>query len=355
MKQINISNLYKKIIEAYKIKSRFILYRKPNDNIVYLCIDNNYKKIYSDFHLIIGDFHNKNILIINPKEIYISYIDRSKKIIFNNQLNINNNFFKQKKLIEYYNIINKSLLLINKNILTKVVLSRKKEIFFNSFDLKNTIQNLLHTYFESFINIWYDPIYGLWLGATPELLFNIKNNELSSVALAGTMKINNKKNNSLTWTFKELEEHYIVVNYICDILKKNSGKIFLDKTKTLNTGIIKHLKTSIKFSFENKIPTYKDILYLLHPTPAICGIPKDIAYNFIIKNEGYNRSFYTGYIGIINKNIAEFYVNLRCANILNNVIIIYAGCGITNYSNPKYELLESEMKMHNILLNIKFN
>lgn len=356
MKEINIYNIYKKVIELFKVKRRFIIYRKPNDHIVYLCIDDdNTKKIDSDFYILIKDFHDKNMIIINPKEIYISKINNNIKRIFNNKINFNLNDFKEEKLIEYNNIIKKSLILIKNNILDKIVLSRKKEILFNNFNLKKTIQNMIHTYFESFINIWYDPIYGLWLGATPELLFNIQNNILTSVALAGTMKINNNpRHYPLTWNFKELEEHYIVVNYICNILKKYPGKIFLDQTKTLNTGLIKHLKTYIKFIFKNN-PKYKEILSLLHPTPAICGIPKDIAYNFIINNEGYNRSFYTGYIGIINKNLIEFYVNLRCANILNKVIIIYAGCGITNYSNPNNELFESEIKMHNILYNIDYN
>lgn len=349
MKKINISNIYKKVIEAYIIKRRFIIYRKPHDNIVYLCIHSNDYKIYSDFHLVIGDFHNKNILIINPKEVFISKIDNKIKI--NN--NINFNYVKETESTKYFNIIKKALFLIKKNILTKIVLSRKKEIMINNFNLKNTIKNLLNTYFESFINIWYDPIYGLWVGATPELLFNTINNKLSSAALAGTMQINNRY--PLTWSFKELEEHYIVVNYIVNVLKNYTGKIFLHKTKTLYTGLIKHMQTSINFSFLKKIPKYEDILYLLHPTPAICGIPKNIAYNFIINNEGYNRSFYTGYIGIVSKNITEFYVNLRCANILEKIIIIYAGCGITSYSDPKSELLESEIKMYNILCKIIFN
>lgn len=358
MQKISFSDLYSKVIESYKMQRRFILYRKPNDHIVYLCIDNSLdKNISSDIHIVIGDFNNKDIFIINPKEIFISSINNNITTILNNNFSIynNNNSLKTKKFNNYYKLIEKSLILINKNILNKIVLSRKEEIVFNNFDFKNTIKKLIHTNFESFINIWYHPKYGLWLGSTPELLFKINNNKLLSVALAGTMEINNNNNAPLTWNFKELEEHYIVVNYICNILKTYTGKISLDNTKTLYTGLIKHLKTEINFSFIKEPPQYRDILFLLHPTPAICGMPKDIAYNFIINNEEYNRSFYTGYIGIINKNIAEFYVNLRCINILNKIIIIYAGCGITRYSNAKNEVLESEMKIKSILNNIIIN
>lgn len=353
MKEIDFSHIYQKIIEAYKIKRRFILYRKPYDNLIYLCIDSdNHKEFISNFYLLIGDFQQKNIIIIHPNEIFFSKIKNTIHQILNNHIN-HFNHYQDDSLVEYYNIIKKALILINKQVLNKVVISRKQEINVTNIDLKTTIQNLLNTYFESLINIWYDPQYGLWIGATPELLFYINHSELLSIALAGTRLINDHK--YYPWNFKELKEHYIVVNYIVNILNRYFGKLYLESTQILKTGFIKHLKTLIKFSFFKEPPIYQELLALLHPTPAVCGIPKDIAYNFIINHENYNRSFYTGYIGIINNNISEFYVNLRCANILDKLIVSYAGCGITNYSNPKDELLESKLKMQNILANINFN
>lgn len=350
MKEIDFTHIYQKIIEAYKIKRRFILYRKPYDNIMYLCIDSdNHQKFLSNFYLLISDFQQKNIIIIHPNEIFFSKIENTIHHFCNNHINN----YQDDSLVEYSTIIKKALRLINKQVLNKVVISRKQEISVTNIDLKITIKNLLHTYVESFINIWYDPQYGLWIGATPELLFYINHSELLSIALAGTRLINDHRYSP--WNFKELKEHYIVVHYIVNILKLYFGKLYLEPTQILKTGFIKHLKTLIKFSFLQKPPIYQELLAIFHPTPAVCGIPKDIAYKFIINHENYNRSFYTGYIGIINNNISEFYVNLRCVNILNQLIISYAGCGITNDSNPKEELLESKLKMQNILTKIKFN
>ena len=57
----------------------------------------------------------------------------------------------------------------------------------------------------------------------------------------------------------------------------------------------------------------------------MCGIPLDISKEFISVNEDYDRSYYTGYLGVIspkNKSV-KLYVNLRCAEVFNNFIKIY--------------------------------
>ena len=44
----------------------------------------------------------------------------------------------------------------------------------------------------------------------------------------------------------------------------------------------------------------KSLVQALHPTPAVCGFPKQTVQNFIQSNEGYNREFYTGFLGELN-------------------------------------------------------
>jgi len=104
----------------------------------------------------------------------------------------------------------------------------------------------------------------------------------------------------------------------------------------------------------------------LHPTPAVCGLPKDAAKQFILKNENYNREFYTGFLGEINiktsisrnsnsrnvennayaavKTVSNLYVNLRCMQISNQEAIIYVGGGITKDSNVEAEWEETVQK-----------
>ena len=89
----------------------------------------------------------------------------------------------------------------------------------------------------------------------------------------------------------------------------------------------------------------ENLINSLHPTPAICGIPKSVATDFILKYEGYNRAYYSGYLGELNMNDStNLFVNLRCMQIENNMAAIYVGGGITNESIPENEWLETVSK-----------
>lgn len=350
MKKISCFNFYIKILKAYKKQKKFSVFRNPKENILYLYIDSfkNHLSNNINKYFLIGDFHNEKIIKIIPNEIYYykysKVIDEKYFNIINYSLNSSKKYYKSYKLL-----FNKALNLINKNILKKVVISRCKKIKFKKINLKLSFINLLNSYPESFVNIWHDPTYGLWIGATPELLFNKKNNFLKSYVLAGTLF-----NKIKTWDFKELNEHYIVLNYIYKVLNNNfDGKIILNRTSTIKTGDIKHLKTIVNFNFYNKNPDIKKIINILHPTPAICGVPKNLAKKFIIKNEINNRKFYCGYIGFIYKNNAKIYVNLRCSKVEKKHISLYAGAGITYNSILNKEWIEIEKKIQNILSNIK--
>jgi len=88
----------------------------------------------------------------------------------------------------------------------------------------------------------------------------------------------------------------------------------------------------------------------LHPTPAVCGLPKKITKDFILNNEGYNREYYSGFLGEINKdfvskeNNTDLFVNLRCMQITDNKAFIYVGGGITKDSIPENEWKETVNK-----------
>jgi isochorismate synthase len=85
----------------------------------------------------------------------------------------------------------------------------------------------------------------------------------------------------------------------------------------------------------------------LHPTPAVCGVPKSEALNFIIANENYTRTYYTGYFGELNiQNASELFVNLRCMQFIKNKsqLEIYVGGGITAQSNSEKEYEETVSK-----------
>ena len=90
-----------------------------------------------------------------------------------------------------------------------------------------------------------------------------------------------------------------------------------------------------------------DILQELHPTPAVCGLPKEEAYHFILNNEGYNRAYYTGIIGWLDpQGETTLYVNLRCMNITDKTATFYAGGGILPSSTVETEWEETQQKMN---------
>ena len=83
----------------------------------------------------------------------------------------------------------------------------------------------------------------------------------------------------------------------------------------------------------------------VHPTPAVCGLPKNEAKVFILENEGYDREFYTGFFGELNlKGSSNLFVNLRCMQVLKNQLALYIGGGITIDSIPEKEWEETIAK-----------
>ena len=89
----------------------------------------------------------------------------------------------------------------------------------------------------------------------------------------------------------------------------------------------------------------KNLLNTLHPTPAVCGLPKEAAKSFILRNENYDRTFYTGFLGEININlVTDLFVNLRCVEIEEGFAKVYVGGGITEESIPEKEWLETHFK-----------
>ena len=88
------------------------------------------------------------------------------------------------------------------------------------------------------------------------------------------------------------------------------------------------------------------MLKLLHPTSAVCGMPLENSLAFLKSHEGYNRQFYSGYLGPVNvKKESLIYVNLRCMQLFPDRVRLYAGAGVTADSVAETEWNETEMKM----------
>lgn len=112
-------------------------------------------------------------------------------------------------------------------------------------------------------------------------------------------------------------------------------------------GNLLHLRTDFRVNMKaTGFPQLGSVmLELLHPTSAVCGMPRKEAHDFLQENEGFDRSFYAGFLGPVNiQDETSIYVNLRTASIRGNKAILYAGAGVTEESDPEKEWEETELK-----------
>ena len=157
------------------------------------------------------------------------------------------------------------------------------------------------------------------------------------------------------WSQKEIEEQALVSRYIVNCFKKIRVREYIENgPKTIQAGNLLHLKT--EFTCDKNAINFPELgsvmLSLLHPTSAVCGMPKEAAVAQINKLEKHDRAFYSGFLGPVNYNdTTALFVNLRTMKIDQQHITLYAGCGITADSDPEKEWLETEMKIKTVLSN----
>ncbi|WP_291135399.1 isochorismate synthase [Flavobacterium sp. UBA7663] len=252
----------------------------------------------------------------------------------------------QKEAFE--NLVSKGVSAIQNGEFDKVVLSRKI-ILKEQISIVETFQNLISAYPTAFCYLFFHPKIGLWMGATPEQLVKINQNQFETVALAGTQLYSE----NVIWATKEIEEQQFVTDYIVTKVKDKVTQLMVTDAKTIKAGNLAHLKSFISGELTADFQA-NNLIKTLHPTPAVCGLPKENTIDFILKNEGYNRKYYAGFLGEYNKdNQTDLFVNLRCLEVENDVVNIYVGCGITKDSNPEKEFIETEnksMTMRNVLV-----
>ena len=248
---------------------------------------------------------------------------------------------------EYIEKIDSVIEFIKTNRLKKLVISRRKKIEFSKSDLSATFQNLCKSYPNAFAYIFQkNEIF--WMGAFSEVLgkFDKKTSTFETMSLAGTLALNEN------WSKKEIDEQKTVTDYISGILNKYSKDETISKSDTYDhiSGNIKHLRTDFKTKINQD--NLDNLIQELHPTPAVCGIPKDFCQKAISDFEKFPREFYAGYIKIENEETVQYFVNLRCAKFYKNAAEIFVGGGITAGSSAEKEWQETELKAEAILRNL---
>lgn len=250
----------------------------------------------------------------------------------------------------YTSLVQRGIEAIEAGVLEKVVPARTKLIEISEdFDLGKTFLEMIKAYPNSFVNFFHIPTVGTWIGASPETLIKTKEDHFFTMALAGTQPaIGENPLKSAAWTQKEIEEQALVCRYIVDCFKKIRLREYEEHgPKTIMAGNLLHLRTDFKVNMKaTGFPQLGSVMLdLLHPTSAVCGMPRKEAHEFLQANEGFDRSFFAGFLGPVNiEGETAIFVNLRTASFKGAKAILYAGAGVTEESDPDKEWEETELK-----------
>lgn len=254
---------------------------------------------------------------------------------------------------EWKTMIDESNRLFAKGELEKLVLHRKKVFTYDSpvempvlfrevYEAnKNsshfTVYNQLN-YMESFISL------------TPERLFTLKGKNLETISLAGSIArgsddVKDKElEQELISSDKLTREHNIVTRAIEEKLSPVLSQLSISPLFTMKLPYIQHRQATIKGILKDST-TVLDLINLLHPTPAVGGIPHAKAKTKILEIEKEKRGFYAGPVGVLSREFSEIAVGIRSALIQGQALTIYGGAGIVAGSIAEEEWTETGTKM----------
>ncbi|MBT8321502.1 MAG: isochorismate synthase [Eudoraea sp.] len=341
--------LLNRLKKQYKDELPFVMYRKPDTSLCRALLqkDGSLESVhdFKETGFVIAPFsEGLPSILIRPDEILEEHQQLSGYRLPFVKLADDS---EQEGKEEYISKVQEALDVIRQNKLQKVVLSRKI-----THDRKPnpfyTFQLLLNQFPEAFCYFLYHPETGIWMGASPETLLEYNKEQIKTVSLAGTQKA--RTNMDPVWKPKELREQEYVTRYIEKALEGLANPPEKTKPETVKAGNLFHLKTRIKAS--NPQVGLAHFIKALHPTPAVCGIPTAEAKAYLMANEGYPRTYYTGFVGELNwdeTDQSHLFVNLRCMNIRHDQVYIYVGGGLVEGSDPEQEWKETIHKSESML------
>ena len=241
----------------------------------------------------------------------------------------------------------------------KIVLSRCVQEPRKEEQLPMTLfQTACELYPRMFISLVYTPQSGMWLMATPEILLEGGGNDWHTIALAGTMKLEGEslsfdsppvkgeaRLSDIAWTTKNIQEQRYVATYLMECLEHFSSQITEEGPYTARAANLVHLRSDFNFVLEDT-RRIGELIRALHPTPAVCGLPKQQTFDFIRRNESQSRRYYSGFSGPFNPEVdTHLFVSLRCMQILDDCYCLYAGGGLLRDSEEDQEWEETEAKL----------
>ncbi|AFY75622.1 isochorismate synthase family protein [Pleurocapsa sp. PCC 7327] len=239
---------------------------------------------------------------------------------------------------------------------SKIVLAHSLDVTSDApFQIVESLNNLRQIYPDCYIFSLANGRGHHFIGASPERLLSVRDGELITDALAGSAPRGKNVTEDdcfakkLLRSEKEKREHKAVTEFITERLSQLGLKPQRSPLKLLKLSNIQHLWTPIYAKLPSNIHPL-EIVAKLHPTPAVAGVPTEIACEQIRQYESFNRGLYAAPIGWINyQGNGEFIVGIRSASIEKNRARLYAGAGIVSGSDPDKEMAEIQLKFQALL------
>lgn len=250
---------------------------------------------------------------------------------------------------DYLSQCNRFIEHIQTSELDKAILSRVETTPRGGINPIALFKTLCASWPNAFVYLLHLPEHGTWAAATPENLVAIDSSSLRTMALAGTQQLTHQDLRMYSWGEKERVEQGMVAKYIEELLDAHNLDDYR-KVGPLTTiaGNVVHLLTNYT-AYLHENSDFSAFVRELHPTPAVCGLPKAQALELIAREEQHDRQLYAGFLGPVSEQETQLFVNLRCMQLFDDAFALYLGGGITADSVPDLEWRETNLKARTLL------
>jgi isochorismate synthase len=251
---------------------------------------------------------------------------------------------------EYLEAARAVIATLEREAMKKVVLARSITLPGDGFALAPLLFERAMEYRDAFLFMVFVPGKSAWMGASPELFLKYDRDGFRTVALAATRPVEGTPL-PVDWSAKEREEQRIVADYIEGVMAPVFTRhMERGETVTARAANLYHLCTP--FFSDEQLPADEidRLIAQLHPTPAVCGLPKKRAMQLINEIECQERGYYAGTVGPVQHNGAfDLFVNIRSVELFAGALKFHVGGGITPLSDPEEEWQETCQKAGTLL------
>lgn len=202
------------------------------------------------------------------------------------------------------------------------------------------------------------------VGNSPELLVSRCGHDVRTVPLAGSIprcgdpQEDHSRGLALLASDKDRREHAIVVESVVETLRPWCVALDVPPEPSLEkTSTMWHLGTRITARLGSAQPTALQLALELHPTPAVCGTPRQTALDTLTELEPFDRRYFAGAVGWCDtRGDGEWVVSIRCAEVEGDWVRLFAGAGVVPGSNPSSERIETSAKLQTMMnaMNVPF-